>query len=224
METARIAELLVPFTGGERLAPRLLGALQRYLDLLLRWNARVNLTAVRDPEEIVSRHFGESLFAARVLLRDREGAAASTLADVGSGAGFPGLPMKLFAPELGVTLIEAHNKKAVFLREVVRSLGIDRVEVFAGRAEQWAKTADLVTLRAVEQFERALPVAAKLVAEDGRLGLLIGAGQVSTAQDVLGKSWRWRAPAAVPLSEARVVLLVERRQESGDRSSLARRK
>src|SRR5665811_2599333 len=97
METARIAELLAPFTGGETLPPRLLEALLRYLDLLLRWNARVNLTAVRDPETIVTRHFGESLFAARVLLRgDREAAAPATLADVGSGAGFPGIPMKLF--------------------------------------------------------------------------------------------------------------------------------
>jgi 16S rRNA (guanine527-N7)-methyltransferase len=210
METARIAELLAPFAGGETLAPRLLEALQRYLDLLLRWNARVNLTAVRDPEKIVTRHFGESLFAARILLPGREGAAASTLADVGSGAGFPGIPMKLFAPQLELTLIEAHSKKAVFLREVVRSLGLDRVEVFGGRAEDWAQTADLVTLRAVEKFERALPVAAKLVAEDGRLGLLIAAGQVLTAQEVLGKPWRWWAPTAVPLSQARVVLGAER--------------
>lgn len=212
METARIAELLAPFTGGERLAPRLLEALQRYLDRLLRWNARVNLTAVRDPEKIVTRHFGESLFAARVLLRGHEG-TTSTLADVGSGAGFPGIPMKLFAPQLDLTLIEAHNKKAVFLREVVRSLELDRTEVFGGRAEHWAQTADLVTLRAVEQFERALPVAAKLVAEGGRLGLLIGARQVLTAQEVLGKSWRWREPTAVPLSQARLVLLAERGEE-----------
>ena len=211
METARIAELLAPFSGGEALPQQLIEALQRYLDLLLRWNARVNLTAVRDPEKIVTRHFGESLFAARILLRGREdAAAASTLADVGSGAGFPGIPMKLFAPQLELTLIEAHNKKAVFLREVVRRLGLDRAEVFGGRAEHWAQTADLVTLRALEQFERALPVAAKLVAEDGRLGLLISARQVSTAQGVLGKQWRWWEPVAVPLSQARVVLGAER--------------
>ena len=114
METARIAELLAPFSGGERLAPRLLEALQRYLDLLLRWNARVNLTAVRDPEKIVTRHFGESLFAARVLLRGRDGAAASTLVDVGSGAGFPGVPMKLFAPQLRLTLIEVAQQEGGF--------------------------------------------------------------------------------------------------------------
>jgi 16S rRNA (guanine527-N7)-methyltransferase len=212
METARMAELLAPFTGGETLAPRLLEALQRYLDLLLRWNARVNLTAVRDAETIVSRHFGESLFAARALLRGgREAAAPATLADVGSGAGFPGIPMKLFAPEIELTLIESHNKKAVFLREVVRSLGLDRAQVFCGRAEHWAKTADLVTLRAVEQFERALPVAAKLVAKNGRLGLLIGAGQVPTAQEVLGGNWEWEEPVGVPRSEAKVVIAARRR-------------
>ena len=116
MDTARMAELLAPFVGEEMLTPGLLEQLQIYLDLLLRWNARVNLTAVRDPETIVTRHFGESLFAARILLRG--GSEGVTLADVGSGAGFPGIPMKLFAPALQLTLIESHNKKAAFLREV----------------------------------------------------------------------------------------------------------
>ncbi len=215
METARIAELLGPFTGGDTPAPQLLVALQRYLDLLLHWNARVNLTAVRDPETIVTRHFGESLFAARILLRrGGEDTAVSTLVDVGSGAGFPGVPMKLFAPELELTLIESHNKTAVFLREVVRTLELDRTDVFAGRAEQCAKSADLVTLRAVEHFERILPTAANLVAEGGRLGLLIGARQLSTARQVLGETWRWLEPTPVPRSERRVILLGERKNEA----------
>ncbi len=205
MEIARIAELLAPFSGDEALTPALLEQLQAYLELLLRWNARMNLTAVRDPEAIMTRHFGESLFAARVLLRGG-GAACGALADVGSGAGFPGIPMKLFAPELELTLIESQQKKATFLREVVRGLGLEGVHVFAGRAEQWDKTAELVTLRAVEQFERALPVAAKLVAEDGRLGLLVGVGQVPTAEEALGKSWEWGEPVRIPQSGIRVVL------------------
>ena len=100
MEAARIAELLLSFTGEAALSPVLLGQLQRYLDLLLRWNARVNLTAIRDPEQIVTRHFGESLFAARMLLAQRSARPAS-LADVGSGAGFPGIPMKLLASGAG---------------------------------------------------------------------------------------------------------------------------
>jgi 16S rRNA (guanine527-N7)-methyltransferase len=212
MEIVRIAELLTPFSGDEALAPALLEQLQAYLELLLRWNARMNLTAVRDPETMVTRHFGESLFAARVLLRGG-GRACTTLADVGSGAGFPGIPMKLFAPELELTLIESQQKKAAFLREVVRGLGLRGAQVFAGRAEQWDKTAELVTLRAVEQFARALPVAAKLVAEDGRLGLLIGAPQVPTAQGVLGKSWEWEEPVRVPQSGTRAVLAGRRVRE-----------
>ena len=190
MDTARIAELLTPFAGREMLTPHLLEALQRYLDLLLLWNAKVNLTAVRDPEKIVTRHFGESLFAARVLLAGGDDTAtATTVVDVGSGAGFPGLPMKLFDHRIELTLIESHNKKAIFLRDAVRCLRLDGVEVFCGRAEDWGKTTDLVTLRAVERFELALPVAARLVTENGSLGLLIGAGQVSGAKQILGEQW-----------------------------------
>jgi 16S rRNA (guanine527-N7)-methyltransferase len=212
METARMAELLERSTKGAALPPALLEQLQRYLDLLLRWNARVNLTAVRNPEEIVTRHFGESLFGARILLNDSRRSAS--LADVGSGAGFPGIPMKLFAPELALTLIESHNKKATFLREVIRTLHLDCSEVFCGRAEQWEKTADLVTLRAVEQFERSLQVAAALVAPGGKLCLLIGAGQIPTAQQILGAGWRWEEPKLVPRSSGRVVLVANARVAS----------
>ena len=207
MDTTRLAELLGPFAPNDVLTSPLLQQLQRYLDLLLRWNQRVNLTAVRDPETIVTRHFGESLFAARVLLPTR---ATLIVADIGSGAGFPGIPMKLFAPGIELTLIESQNKKAVFLREVVRTLGLDHVDVFPGRAEQWGRTANLVTLRAVERFERALSVAVKLVADNGQLGLLIGGGQVPAAQQALG-GWVWREPVLVPQSEARVILAGKRR-------------
>ncbi len=209
MDATRIAELLQPFTGEAELSPALLGQLQRYLDLLLRWNARVNLTAIRDPEQIVTRHFGESLFAARVLLADRP-ARSACLADVGSGAGFPGIPIKLFAPELDLTLIESQNKKATFLREVLRTLEVDGAQVFCGRAEEWGKTADIVTLRAVEQFERALPIAAKLVNPGGRLCLLIGSSQANTAAGVIGGSWTWAKPVAAPRSTGRVVVIGER--------------
>ena len=143
MDADRIASLLEPYLGGAPVSPQLVMQLQAYLELLLRWNARINLTAVRDPEQIVTRHFGESLFAACVL-RDL-GALASPsgvaprLADVGSGAGFPGIPIKLFAPEVQLTLIESQNKKATFLREVVRTLGIEGAEVFCGRAENWQR-------------------------------------------------------------------------------------
>ena len=176
MDSDRIAAHLEPFLGGEPVSPRMLVQLQVYLDLLLRWNARVNLTAVRDPEQIVTRHFGESLFAARVLRDD--GAFATglsvSLADVGSGAGFPGIPIKLFAPVIHLTLIESQNKKATFLKEAIRTLELQNAEVYPGRAEHWGKTAQIVTMRAVDHFDAIFPVAASLVTSGGRLCLLAG--------------------------------------------------
>lgn len=204
MEPNRLAELLRPFLAGTEPAPELLDQLQAYLDLLLRWNARVNLTLVRDPEQIVTRHFGESLFAAQVLAQHSVLEHASTLADVGSGAGFPGIPVKLQMPELALTLIESQNKKATFLREVARELALEGVTVFPGRAEEWKGTADIITLRAVEQFERTLPVAAGLVSARGSLCLLIGEAQLPQARQLIPGAWTWSDPVAVPNSSSRV--------------------
>src|SRR5271165_4319531 len=133
MHSTRLAELLRPFLDGTVPGPKLVDLLQLYLDLLLRWNARINLTAVRDPEHIVTRHFGESLFAAQALKPHLEN--SKTLADVGSGAGFPGIPIKLLLPQIELTLIESQSKKATFLREVVRALKLEKANVFCGRAE-----------------------------------------------------------------------------------------
>ena len=210
LDGARIATLLQPFLPD--ISPELAAQLQTYLDLLLRWNARMNLTAVRDPEQIVTRHFGESLFAARVLRDSRAFAVpATTLADLGSGAGFPGIPIKLFAPDVRVTLIESQNKKATFLREVVRALGLSHIVVHCGRAETWDHTAQVVTLRAVEKFDSTLPVAASLVEPGGTLALLIGESQARAAADLLGPDWKTVASHRIPESEDRTVWLAERR-------------
>src|SRR5262249_40555315 len=95
----------------------------------------MNLTAVRDPEEIVRRHFGESLFTARYLFPEVEAHPPIQIIDVGSGAGFPGLPIKLWFRGAKVTLIEANNKKVTFLREVIRNITLMDIDVFSGRAE-----------------------------------------------------------------------------------------
>lgn len=145
----------------------LYGQLSSYLDLLLKWNARTNLTAIREPEEIVRRHFGESLFAGRYL------APCATLLDFGSGAGFPGLPIQLLRPEIAVTLAESQNKKASFLREVVRTLGL-KTEVWAERVESMptARRFDAVCLRAVDDMEVALPAATARIRAGGERAVL----------------------------------------------------
>jgi 16S rRNA (guanine527-N7)-methyltransferase len=209
LDADRITALLQPFVPD--VPPELVSQLQTYLEVLLRWNARINLTSVRDPEQIVTRHFGESLFAARVL-RDA-GALASgkaTLADVGAGAGFPGIPIKLFAPDVQLTLIESQSKKATFLREVVRALGMSHIVVHCGRAESWGGTADVVTVRAVEKFSAVLPHAAALVEPGGTLALLIGEAQTQTAVRALGAGWVADCRRKIPDSEGRTIWLAKR--------------
>ncbi len=138
-----------------------------YIDILTHWNARINLTAIRDEEEIVTRHFGESLFAARCLFPEGSGSEAGKsrvrVADLGSGAGFPGIPIKLWAPSIQLTLIESNHKKATFLREVCRALIFTDVDIRNVRGEGVGQTYDTVALRAVENFAQALRIAAGLM-------------------------------------------------------------
>ena len=208
-----MAELLEPFLPAAPPSAALLAQLQVYLELLLRWNARINLTAVRDAETMVTRHFGESLFAAHALFPagDRR---PLTLADVGSGAGFPGLCLKLAQPELRLTLIESHSRKAAFLSEAVRTLGLREVNVFCGRAEAWGREADVVCLRAVEKLLQILPVAGSLVGPGGRLCLLIGSAQLESAQQVVGAGFQWSGPLPVPQSRERIVAIAQHERMS----------
>src|SRR3954451_2258393 len=190
MDQARIGALLADFVGtldrSKTPASILLSNISMYVDMVLRWNRRINLTAICDPEEIVTRHFGESLFAAKHLFPHYEVAQAATVADVGSGAGFPGIPIKLWAPDISLTLIESHQKKATFLREVARALTLTNINIQDVRAESIQHAAfDVVTLRAVERFDAALPAARALLKPQGRLALLVGTAQLSRAHSIL---------------------------------------
>jgi 16S rRNA (guanine527-N7)-methyltransferase len=214
MDPARIAQLLDPFLDDASPLPAAaLHQISTYVDLLLRWNARVNLTAVRTPEEIVTRHFGESLFAARQLLAGPApsnemlpSSPASLVVDLGSGAGFPGLPLKIWSPDTKVTLIESNHRKVAFLRETIRALRLTNIDVFPGRAEDFPPaSANLVTLRAVERFDHILLTAATLVAPQGRLALLIGQSQLARAHQLL-PALNWKKPIPIPHSESRVLL------------------
>jgi len=213
LETARIAELLAPYlvsassssSQNLTLTHEQLNNISKYIDILLHWNSRMNLTAVREPQEIVRRHFGESLFAAHYFFPDVEEQSPIKIIDVGSGAGFPGLPIKLWFQRANVTLIESNNKKVAFLREVIRSITLMEINVFSGRAENYdGALGDLVTLRAVEKFEAALPMAVKLVADGGRLGLLIGEAQYQKARD-LEPSLQWSEAVPIPGSMNRIL-------------------
>lgn len=190
MQTDEIQRLLASFQAAP-LAPEQLAKLKAYLDLLVKWNAKTNLTSVRKPEEMVSRHFGESLFAASQLNEP------GTLIDFGSGAGFPGVPMAIHWPNAKVTLVESQNKKATFLKEVARSLPLHNVTIFSGRAEDLKQRAELVTMRAVDKFDSALPVARSLVSEGGKLALLIG--------DSDAKRIGATVVVPIPLSNQRVI-------------------
>jgi 16S rRNA (guanine527-N7)-methyltransferase len=254
LDTNRIAELLQPFLSdsphlnkdchSERseesgfrsraaLTEAQLQNISIYIDLLLRWNARINLTAIRLPEEIVTRHFGESLFAARHLfpretlreatatrgqpakpaLSETDGAiqlessSAHSVVDLGSGAGFPGMPIKIWAPEITLTLIESNQKKATFLREVTRLLTLTNINIFFGRAEHYPSPGtQVVTLRAVERFESILPIASNLVAPKGRVAALISEAQLGIAKS-LTPTLHWTAPIPIPLSSSRVLAI-----------------
>ena len=166
LSTRDIAAELAPF--GVELTERGLEQLSLYLELLLRWNRRVNLTGLRQPRTIVRRLFGESLYLSRVVeLR-------GWLVDVGSGAGFPGLALKLVAPDLRVTLIEARQRKCAFLKEVVRECGFYAIDVVTERFESWAgerqgrEEADLITTRAVKVDNRLLESMSAFLSEKGK--------------------------------------------------------
>jgi len=200
VETSEIARLLAPFV---ELSHDQLRQVSTHLDLLLKWNSKVNLTSVRQPEEIITRHFGESFFAAKQLLS----AQATAVVDVGSGAGFPGIPTAIFAPHARTVLIESNGKRAAFLNEVIFALKLSNASVFAGRAETYSQNAaDLVTMRAVEKFDNSLAVALNLVKSGGRIALMIGQTQVDPTRK-LAESLAWSQPAPLPGGHSRVLLV-----------------
>jgi 16S rRNA (guanine527-N7)-methyltransferase len=225
MNDARIAELLEPFLsdGGDsrrlesqassrsttELSPTQVQLISMFIDILLRWNDRVNLTAIREPEEIVTRHFGESIFAAMQLFPRTEVGAGTTahVIDVGSGAGFPGLPTKIWAPHIHLTLIESNQKKATFLREVVRHLRLPNVDVFPARAKTYlGNPGTAVMLRAVEQFESVLLDAAGMVGPNGDLAVMLGESQLDRAGKLL-PCLQWKHPIGIPLSSNRFLII-----------------
>jgi 16S rRNA (guanine527-N7)-methyltransferase len=175
---------------------------QNYMDLLSSWGQRMSLTTIREPEEVVRAHFGESIFAFS-LGKLPEG----RLADVGTGAGFPGLAIKLAIRELSVVLIEPNKKKCVFLHEVVRSLGLTDVSVASvpfQEAEIAGNSLGSVTTRALAVDRAFLEWSSVVLQPSGQILLWLGEGDCRRVAAFGG--WNWHAPVLIPRSSRRYIL------------------
>jgi 16S rRNA (guanine527-N7)-methyltransferase len=183
------------------LAPRLLA----YRDLLARWNRTYNLTAVRDPAQMVGRHLLDSLALAPQLAP--LAARGGRLADLGTGPGLPGIPLAIALPGLQVALVESNGKKARFLREAVRVLGLDNVRVVESRIEAYDAPGrfDAITARALATLPRILELGGQLLAMKGQ--------RPDEELAALPETWRVVSvqPLAVPCADGeRHLVVVER--------------
>jgi 16S rRNA (guanine527-N7)-methyltransferase len=177
--------------------------IHEYIRLLLQWNEKLNLTAIRDPLEILHRHFCESMFAATAVPVE-----IGRLADIGSGPGFPGLPLKILRPELQVFLVESNIKKGTFLAEVIRHLDLAGATVLIGRYEEMGEELaplDYVCSRALGEFGPFLEWAASDRIAAGKVVLWIGGRDVDEARR--NTNWVWQEPIAVPNSLRRYLLV-----------------
>lgn len=188
-------------------------SLLAYLDSIERWNRVINLTAIRERERMLTVHLLDSLAVVPYLVGNR-------LSDLGSGAGLPGIPIALARPNLRVRLVEAREKKARFLRHVVRELGLGNVVVFAGRAEALPPTGeeDLVIARALGRLRDVVRLAAPILAAEGRV--LAMKGRLPHDEiDELPAGWRLAAVHRIKvpdLQAERHLLVVERIRPAGN--------
>ena len=182
-------------------------AVQQYMQTLLTWNEKVGLTSIRDPLEILYRHFCESMFAAVAVPLEN-----GRLADVGSGGGFPGLPLKIIRPKLEVFLIESNIKKATFLAEVVRAVGLQGTRVLVSRYEELSEEVvplDFVCARALGNYSTFLHWAGSERVSAQHAVLWIGGNDVEQVVTIDG--WDWVDPIPVPQSLRRYLLVGTRR-------------
>jgi 16S rRNA (guanine527-N7)-methyltransferase len=181
-----------------------IGRLSSYVSLILRWSTRVNLTAIHNEDGIVSRHIIESIVVSVKLPN-----AIATLLDFGSGAGLPGIPIAICRPEIHVTLAESQNKKAAFLQEAVRVLGLS-ARVHSGRAEELKSQFDCVTLRAVDKMAAAVTSAVRLVAPGGWLALMTTESGLKELQVAAGSGFVWSGNSPLTGSDARILALSQK--------------
>lgn len=187
---------------GVAVNPELCLAIQKYISVLLRWNKKIALTTITDPLDIVRFHFGESMFGASAVP-----IGEGRLADVGTGAGFPGLPLKLLVPSLEMVLIESNGKKASFLSECIRELNLTGVEVYRGRAKEIGMDPgfDFVTARALGGYSDLVAWSRRQLARGGSIVLWLGERDATEIKKV--PFFRWRTPVPITGSDRRVLLI-----------------
>ncbi len=181
-----------------------------YQELLLRWSRRINLTALRTPRRIVRQLFGESLYLTRVLVLH------GRLLDVGTGAGFPGLALKMAVPSLELTLIEANRRKCAFLKEVVRACGLAGVRVVSKRFHEWVAhaggyVADVSTTRAVDVSADFLELLARVTAPDGR-AVFYTTDAIARRIRSTARGWAWLERVPIPNTRAHSLLMARPRR------------
>jgi 16S rRNA (guanine527-N7)-methyltransferase len=177
--------------------------IQQYMTILQHWNEKLNLTAIRDPLEILYRHFCECMYAAVAIPGD-----LGRLADIGSGAGFPGIPLKIMRPEMQLFLVESNIKKGTFLAEVVRELELADARVLISRYEELSEELaplDYVCSRALGDFGPFLEWAASERLSARRTLLWIGGRDLDEVRK--SAKWEWQEPIVVPQSLRRYLLV-----------------
>jgi 16S rRNA (guanine527-N7)-methyltransferase len=186
---------------GLALSEQLVQTLAKHYLLLLKWNRKIDLTSIVDPVEAAQFHYLESLYATKYLVPHGQ-----TLVDIGSGAGFPGLPLAAFNPSLSFVFIESQARKVTFLRVVIHHLGLNNLSVFHGRFQEYkARDFDVVICRAIDRFAALLPDILRFGSDSQQILLFTGRELVGRCFALASNLW----PAEcfpIPLSNQRFVV------------------
>jgi 16S rRNA (guanine527-N7)-methyltransferase len=187
--------------GLDALSEQQLDQCASHYELLCRWNRRVNLTRIIEPPEAARFHYAESIFGARFIEEGR------TVLDIGSGAGFPAIPLAIMRSDLEVTALEANQKKSLFLKEVKGELGLANLRIETARLEEFDWTAyRWLTSRALEKAETVFKSVIDSMAGPQRLMLYCAADLAAKLEQHLPAEWVL-TPHAIPQSESRLVAI-----------------
>lgn len=206
MEKKKISQLLRPFVFQSN--PRQIKIIQVYMELLTKWNRKINLTSIRNENDCITRHFGECMFLSTQFQ------CFGNVIDIGSGAGFPGLPLKISFPHLFLTLLEPSLKKRAFLKEVKHACNFQNVYVSPCRFEQFfgqnsTKKFDMVTVRGLKEHYEIAVKAKNILSPRGKICMWVN-NQKSYKIVQAVKGYHWKKPLPLPLSYQRVILVGEK--------------